>query len=124
MAKVKFRTPLGVMKKWLSDLRSGKFTQAQGCLRECYWDASEPMVAFCCLGVLQDIAVRDGGPAWDAPNGPDGGSGIPLAQISEYLGLTENMTSKLIEMNDDDGKDFNQIADYIEFTIMPELNLK
>jgi hypothetical protein len=129
---IKFRTPVQVFRKWLKELRSGKYDQAQGCLREVETDydydrdveLETRVVGFCCLGVLQDIAVKDGGDKWDSCYGPSSGDGEPDQKIRNYLGLNDEIVAHLIEMNDDEGADFNEIADEIEFNIMPALGLK
>jgi hypothetical protein len=120
MAEVKVRTPEQVFKKWLKSLRSGKYQQGQGCLMEtdCYDHKAK---YFCCLGVLQDIAVKDGGAAWESANGPCGSDAEPSKAILNYLGLTQEMIDHLVSMNDDDGASFEDIADEIETNIMPAL---
>lgn len=120
MAKIKSRTPEEVFKSWLKRLRSGKYLQGQGCLMEVDYQDHERKY-FCCLGVLQDIAVKDGGAAWDSANGPSGSMAEPSQVITDYLGMTQSMIDHLIEMNDDDGASFEDIADEIEFNIMPAL---
>jgi hypothetical protein len=133
MAKVKFRTPEQVFKKWLKELRSGKYPQAQGCLREVEYgeydfEKDETLVegvkGFCCLGVLCDIAVKDGAAPWDSDYGISSDDGEPPKQMLDYLGLDDEMVAHLIDMNDSQGADFNEIADEIEFNIMPALGLK
>lgn len=42
--------------KWLAALRSGEYKQARGSLEEVVEDGS----CFCCLGVLCDLAVKEG----------------------------------------------------------------
>ena len=133
MAKIKFRTPEQVFRKWLKALRSGKYDQVQGQLREAEYDYddddydAEPkltnVVGFCCLGVLCDIAAKDGGRQW-GERGMNDDDETPPEVILDYLGLDSDMTSHLIEMNDDQGASFEEIADEIEFNIMPALGLK
>jgi len=131
MKEVKFRTPEQVYKKWLKALRSGKYQQAQGCLREVeqddWTDEVLAVKGFCCLGVLQDIAVKDGGPKWDDPSdfdGPKSNSGVPSDQILQYLQLDDEAVEHLVYMNDEEGASFAEIADEIEFVVMPTLDLK
>jgi hypothetical protein len=130
MAKVKFRTPEQVFKKWVKELRSGKYEQAQGCLRDADYEFEGDDVrvtkvhGFCCLGVLCDIAVKDGGPVWDVDNGIlVSDDGEPPVAIRNYLGLTAEMVAHLIEMNDDHNASFEEIADEIESNIMPALGM-
>lgn len=124
MAKIKFRTPVQVFRKWIKELRSGNYKQTTCQLRDVHGKSK----SFCCLGVLCDIAAKDGGPKWDdndmsdiAINSTD--ETPPFIMIN-YLGLTDKMINILIEMNDDDGATFDEIADEIEFNIMPALGLK
>ena len=130
MQEVKFRTPKQVYKKWLKSLRSGKYQQAKGCLREIEEndDGDQVVKGFCCLGVLQDIAVKDGGGEWDVGpcylGNPQSYMGTPRQQILDYLQLDDDAVEHLIDMNDQEGASFDEIADEIEFVIMPTLNLK
>lgn len=126
MAQIKFRTPKQVVKKWIKTLRSGKYRQGQGCLREvCKLGGGyEPNVTFCCLGVLQDIAVKDGGQGWDTPTGPGSSDSQPTGNILKYIGLTDDMVERLIQMNDDEKRIFDEIADEIEFKMMPKMKLQ
>lgn len=51
------RTREEVIERWVAALRSGKYEQAHEVLND--------GVGFCCLGVLCDLAAKDGGPQWD-----------------------------------------------------------
>ena len=117
-----------VYKRWLAALRSGEYNQANGQLRECeYGDFDyendscviEKVVGHCCLGVLQDLAAKDGGAQWNSVGGPQDDDGEPDKRITDFLGLDGAMVAHLIEMNDDEGNTFEEIADEIEFNIMP-----
>lgn len=108
--------------KWLADLRSGKFRQAQGYLHNPKGDS------YCCLGVLclsAGASFQD----WRDPeyfereieNAPVLDGGILSAgedqELSklwmETIGLSDEHNRTLIEMNDG-GVPFPRIADYIE----------
>jgi hypothetical protein len=116
--------------KWLADLRSGKFPQTTGVLRNGN--------GYCCLGVLCDLYSRDTGVEWwdtgcggFAMHGAD--SVLPYA-VEQWAGLThehggyvavsksydegENTivdhSLSLTELNDSWEYDFKQIADVIE----------
>jgi hypothetical protein len=67
--------------------------------------------------VLCDIAVKDGGPVWDQTIFSYDSE--PPKKIKNYLGLSKDNILDLINMNDDEGKSFEEIADEIEFNIMP-----
>jgi hypothetical protein len=80
--------------KWVEALRSGQFNQTQGSLKR-------GKDAFCCLGVLCEIV----GYSTDAS---DAGQTYPLLDklVSNY--------GPIVVMNDDEGKSFAEIADFIE----------
>lgn len=113
---------------WIAALRSGKYKQSQSYLYSAQGQ--------CCLGVLCDIAEvpyidDNGGPRtylfkvpsrYDSTN--ENGSMIPKrVNLTSDLDLDlevrhkkagiENLRYALAAMNDD-GKTFNEIADYIE----------
>ena len=106
--------------KWVAALRSGKYQQTTGMLRE-----SESN-GFCCLGVLLDISGtgkwNDAEYALAEPD--DEGSpqhcSVDLGKHSKNYGLTDEQQALLARMND--GSDeftgnahaFPAIADYIE----------
>ena len=112
-------------KKWVVALRSGKYKQGKGVLRN---EKDE----FCCLGVACDLYIKEfGGDAWQRCSA---GQGIykfladgadPIAflapSVRDRLGLAslsgkyymELGGSSLIIINDD-GWSFKKIADLIE----------
>ena len=120
-------TPKQIYKRWLAALRSGKYKQATGEMRTCtqIYNAKKDeyevkkVHGHCCLGVLEDLAVRDGGPAWDTKLGVSSDDSMPRKVILDFLGLDKDMVNHLIELNDAEGKSFEEIADVIEFEIMP-----
>lgn len=97
--------------KWIEALRSGKYKQGRTQLRS-------DNDAFCCLGVLCDIEPDV---TWEKKTGSydavydsefDGGE-LP-SSFREWAGISSDREQELIEMNDDYGKSFAEIADYIE----------
>jgi hypothetical protein len=121
-------TPKQIYKRWLAALRSGKYKQSRGRLRECRYsylngDFDTAVVSevygYCCLGVLQDLAVKDGGPGWNTKHGVTDDDGAPSNKILNFMGLDSEMVNHLVELNDDEVKSFAEIADVIEFEIMP-----
>lgn len=95
-------------KKWLAALRSGEYKQGKNKLR----DGDR----FCCIGVLCDI-VDDS--HW-MPNEGNGGFSY-RGRISflddgvrRVVRLRPSAVSHLMDMNDKRGKDFYQIANWIE----------
>lgn len=101
---------------WLAALRSGKYRQGQGALKSVGG-------SYCCLGVLCEVAglkekqLSCGSAAkafidktgdYDVSYLPDG--------FAHEVDISATKQSALAEMNDD-GKTFEQIADYIEQNI-------
>lgn len=100
-----------VKTKWVAALRSGDYRQGRGTLRS---SADE----YCCLGVLCDLAVKDGildqpdrGPYRGSPWSYGGNSGYPPVGVDYWVGALRMGT--LVDMNDT-GVPFSEIADYIE----------
>jgi hypothetical protein len=100
---------------WLEALRSGRYIQTQGDLRD-NW-------GFCCLGVLLDVCKHGD---WDGQEYVIERDGERLAVSGELegyaraVGLTTEQERSLIQMNDgkkdwaDKPQPFEKIADYIE----------
>lgn len=97
--------------KWLEALRSGNYEQGKGFLKN--WDK------YCCLGVLCSIhpdTVADG--SGFVIKGERGYHDTYLPDtIAENLGLDENTLDNLVDMNDEEGKTFSEIADWIEVNL-------
>jgi len=118
-----------IKEKWLEALRSGEYTQGGGTLRS----ASD---RFCCLGVLCDLAIKEGVGSWVKDKGF---SGFPYRyhngekiihtnllppDVQRWSGLNSSVgtlgdsasaykNDSLAQLNDT-GRDFNYIADVIE----------
>jgi hypothetical protein len=98
-----------IKRKWVEALRSGKYAQAQGVVRE--------ENSFCCLGVLCDV----GGATWTkdkfgyvaAYAGDECCTGSPDA-LDDAVGLQIAQRHILMRMNDTEHASFSKIADYIE----------
>lgn len=97
--------------KWIAALRSGKYKQGEGCLRNGN--------SFCCLGVLCDIKNPNG---WENNSFNDGGEEavkvLPEA-VRNWAGLPATNGSNLngiclAELNDE-GYSFEHIANVIEY---------
>lgn len=97
-------------KEWLKALRSGKYRQAREMLRTT-WNKHN---SYCCLGVLARVAgakFYDGVPTLDGMSIGDG----DVEYLDDgFAGLSRTTQEKLVKMNDEDGVNFNQIADWIE----------
>jgi hypothetical protein len=101
--------------KWIEALRSGKYSQAGGSL---VTGLPGELQEFCCLGVLCDTQ----GTQWTGENDMglldgaqvrDVGRSYLSPTILKRFGLEEEEQITLAEMNDN-GRDFDEIADYIE----------
>ena len=97
--------------KWIAALKSGKYTQGQGCLRK--------NGKYCCLGVAADVL----GCVWEKGannvndkcsfNGERAHVFLPIA-FHNMLGLSKDYEIKLTKLNDTNGLKFEVIANYIE----------
>lgn len=103
--KIIRRTRAAVIKRWIAALRSGKYKQGAHALRK--------GDKYCCLGVLCDLAAKDGGQQWE--NGLYArSSALAPSYMYEWLGFGWALAQgDLTEMNDDGGS-FAEIADRIE----------
>lgn len=93
--------------EWIEALRSGKYKQGVKYLR--YNEE------FCCLGVLCDLVAPTAWQkhdCWDFYYN-DGIEGYLPPSVIDKVGLFSNQENKLAVMNDN-GKTFEEIADYIE----------
>lgn len=90
-------------KDWLVSLRNGKYTQCRNELRDA--------TGYCCLGVLCEIEGYD----WSTHDNGDMGEMFQLPdKIHRTSKLTEDEENELVKLNDEDEKDFIEIANYIE----------
>lgn len=116
-----------VRKAWVEALRSGEYKQAHDALRS--------NGNFCCLGVLCDLASRDGVGAWEDPTDADHRTRfktesntdlmMPLPEVNEWAGAGRvpalnpwrvegrGASIELAVLNDE-GSSFEYIADVIE----------
>ncbi len=114
--------------KWITALRSKKYPQTHKALRN--------EAGFCCLGVLIDCAapelwIKDRGDEseeWGVGRtagdsdllDSDLSFGILPASICDKFGLTYEETNTLMGLNDQDDANFDEIADYLENSILPD----
>lgn len=121
---------------WVAALRSGDWKQGKYRLNL--------KGKYCCIGVLCEIADFEGpiavplGDDWrsseEAPSyryrmpgsrpgmyGPETSSpGMITNEMAEYLGLPEDYLFVLAGLNDQENKNFNEIADWIEENVEVE----
>lgn len=105
------------LKRWIAALRSGRYRQTTGTLVT----GPNHRSAYCCLGVggrVCGVRNRAMGDVSILVNAPDE---LPpsVRRAGALLGLTPADQSKLTTMNDVQRCSFEQIADYIEYTILP-----
>src|ERR1051325_9041929 len=98
-----------LVSQWLEALRSGSYKQARGALR-C---DSDDGLRFCCLGVLREVAAKNGVRIRRAMTSD------PLDQVDarQLAALSYENQRRLSRMNDDAGKTFPEIADWLEANI-------
>jgi hypothetical protein len=100
-----------IKQKWIDALRGGEYQQDKYSLKT--------SKGFCCLGVLTDLYLKEKNQDWEiTENGYYTFSEIKDALSNEVANWCDfpylNKEAILIEMNDDFGKTFQEIADYIE----------
>jgi hypothetical protein len=84
--------------KWVEALRSGKYDQCRTQLRD--------GIGFCCIGVGYQVLVGSCDEIEVESDETD--------FASDAIGLRGKEQKRLIVMNDDEEKSFEEIADYIE----------
>lgn len=111
-----------VKRRWIRALKSGKYTQTQGCLKDDF--------GYCCLGVLTDLYLKDTGQKWKESGGefkPGNLKGCDILSrtVAEWAGLGRRLDPKtsttdpfgdvltLSELNDS-GYTFEEIAEIIK----------
>jgi hypothetical protein len=99
--------------KWIAALESGKYKQANGQLRD-NWSGD----AYCCLGVLCKISPEFGKfdhEAFMVKKKLGGGleSFSPPSLVNKSVGLSKSTINTVIRMNDEDGKNFEDIAKHL-----------
>lgn len=121
--KIITRTREQAYKRWIAALLSGEYEQENGSLcRE-----TQGKLAFCCLGVLCDLAAKDGGAQWKPYLGKltvHGDASKLPKKIRVFMGMTTEDECALIDANDSDGLSFKDIAKLIRTEIMPKALLR
>jgi hypothetical protein len=98
-----------IKKLWVEALRSGKYPQTSGCLRD--------TKGFCCLAVLCDIHSQETGTNWNDGDYLNQSDILPPGVVkwaeldSNNPILCEDMSAT--DANDEEGLSFSQIADLI-----------
>lgn len=113
------------LRLWIKALRSGDYAQTTGTLHRTEETLTRP-VGFCCLGVLTDIAAKDGCEIEKGTFGNEGyanmkGRYFPQ-EVEDWLGgETPIDATALVAMNDDMKLSFAEIADRLEAAIPVDL---
>ena len=106
-----------IKNEWVTALRSDKYRQIQGQLRD---NLKGKHVGYCCLGVLCEITKQETDGEWDQYNsvcfkiGNKSEGYTPPRKVLNHAGLTEAHVETLIGMNDDAKCTFKQIANFID----------
>lgn len=114
--KIIYRTPKEVIQLWIKALRSGDYKQTRGTLKD--------NKGFCCLGVLCDLAAKDGGSKWvkaylnSSVKEYDGEPETPPKYMMDYLGISEDYVAAIIDLNDIEERSFKDIARKLEKDLM------
>jgi hypothetical protein len=109
--------PGGIRALWVDALRSGHYQQT----REVLYDHT----GYCCLGVLVDVAAPEewvtiGDQTGVASSGAKTSYGELSDKLRERFGLSDYECNFLMGANDEERWSFSEIADWIEFGIIPE----
>lgn len=109
-----------LMVKWIAALRSGKYKQGRGRLRD--------GDAYCCLGVLCDISgmgewVEDASgstTSFRTITGESLGASVPymLAERAGFGREFGKLPHELMKMNDNWHESFDEIANFLESTFI------
>lgn len=121
MTTIVTRTPVEIVELWIKALRSGEYKPGKLRLRR--------ENTFCCLGVLCDLARKDGGDDWKEIHdlyhfGKDRETHYLPKQFQEYLELKSSTLSQLMRINDAQDDPFPTIAIILEKTVLPRLKGK
>lgn len=104
---------------WLKALRSGDYVQTNNALQRINADEEGP-AGYCCLGVLTDVAIKNGCEIAAAPYedtglmGYDGEIAYPPPSVARWAGELPINDLELATMNDGGGITFAEIADRLE----------
>ena len=117
-----------VKKMWVEalqrpDTEKGWYPQGRGwlCRQNVSLDGGEePHLygdAFCCLGVLTNLAILSGAECGTRPHNPWGPNDWPTEAVQSWAGLTNADLAALVRMNDTSRHNFEEIARYIKASL-------
>lgn len=106
-------------KMWVKALRSGKFQQGYGKL---HYENKDGEQKFCCLGVLCELAVKEGvispSEKYNRDYEYDGADATLPEAVLDWVGIKDDCGSmkkgSLVSRNDSRKYSFERIADIIE----------
>lgn len=116
-----FRLPDDFKAKWLNDLRSGRYEQARQELVSFTYEAKdehgnfeESHAAYCCLGVAYfgSSFNKTRMPSLDVPDGRNFSEETEAA--CAVMGIPAEVQEVLVNLNDEKGWNFLEIADWIK----------
>ena len=98
------------IKEWIKDLRSGKYEQCNGTLRI----GTEGKYSYCCLGVLNVVLGND----FTEYGRLKGYEGDLVPEHFYDNNFTKRVELQAWQRNDRDGQTFEEIADWLEKTLL------
>lgn len=120
-----------IMEKWITALKSGEYKQTKFYLKAA---KSKKSYGYCCLGVLCDLAIKDGvnikvQKERDESNNFryvfDSESGTLPTSVKKWADFYDyDFIKTLTEMNDNEGMNFRQIASVIRLYMSTEQKMK
>jgi hypothetical protein len=110
-----------IRESWIPKLRSGEIKQGDTYLHKSNTVTNESTM--CCLGVAYDVMpdkrwIPYG--YWNSENsttyitGPGCNTGYLDMKTKAFIGITHDHEKRLVDLNDNQKKDFNHIADVLE----------
>lgn len=114
-----------VKEAWIQALRSGDYVQGQYHLRQQVPGDDQEEDRYCCLGVLCDLALKEGvlkpqdvfiSAHFTGSYVYGGTTSFPPPKVRQWAGIApgNDDIGKLSDMNDSYMKSFDDISDYIE----------
>lgn len=111
-----------IKSRWLRALRSGKYRQNTGCLKDIDHEGN---AYFCCLGVLCDLHSKSTKTPWGRGDTYLSLRGVLPSEVVDWAELSGNnpynphvvyqeRDSSLMNLNDENALSFEQIANVIE----------
>ncbi len=112
-----------VKKLWVKALRSKKYKQGHGVLRDdnkSIFGTKKDTRLYCCLGVLTDLYAKEKGISWSKARGK-GGTELTPRNVCKWAGLKVNDpevtykgSNQTLSNLNDNGRRFQTIAKVIE----------